>query len=122
MAKNNSFIDKLFQSEGYSQFYRKLMIYSLIAVAAGMALWIMNGQFGNPANICGFGCLAILFFLKSYEKPLWPHRLLWWGITILVMAALFMGSHWPGGRDMACVGSAAVLVAAVIGFVKKNNQ
>lgn len=117
----NTFFDDLVQSKGYRSFSRKMMAYSLIAVACGVALWIFQGRFSNPATVCGFGCLSVMFFLKSFEKPRWDYRLLWWGIVVLTIAALFLGAHWAGGRQMAYLG-AALVVSGALAIVRKQNQ
>ena len=120
--KHSGYFEQLVQSEGYVRFSRKLMIYSLIVLLLGIVLWAIQGQFSNPAVVCGLGCISVLFFLKSFEKPLWSHRLLWWGLAVLILAALFLGAHWPGSLNFAVCGAALVIVAAVLTFVNKQNQ
>ena len=117
------------------KFVGYLAIMGGVLLLAALAFSLMGVHYNDALLIVGFGTLALVAFLLGYvfptdaAAPMAPIRdfamkLLGWSLAVVLMGALFVLMHWPGGKTMLLAGGISLAVAAIAWlfyFVRRNG-
>ncbi len=148
-----SWLNNLVESPGYKTFTNRLRIMASIAALCGLVgQFLLHVESMSVFMIVGFGTLAIVFFLKAYERPkslldnfedtenqplqpvgFWAskafanysQKLFGWGVAVLIIGLLFFLEHWPGWQSMLRMGLPSGILGVVFKLISnkaRNNR
>lgn len=152
-SHRESLSDNVGENQGYSQFMKWLHIAALVVTVIGLVgRYLFHSGSMSLFVMLGMGTLALVYFLKAYERPknlseckendenqpvqsvsffassafaFFAQHLYGWSMAVLICGLLFFLQHWPGGRIMTAVGVLVVVIAVVlkiIGNKARNNS
>ena len=117
------------------RFMKQVAVMGGVLLLVALVLKLAGVHYNDALLIVGFGTLALVAFLLGYVFPTdaaapmaqirdFAMKLLGWSLAVVLMGALFVLMHWPGGKTMLLAGGISLAVAAIAWlfyFVRRNG-
>ena len=149
-TRRESLSDNVVKSQGYSQFMKRLHIVALVVTVIGLVgRYLFHSGSMSLFVMLGMGTLALVYFLKAYERPknlseckendenqpvqsvsffassafaFFAQKLFGWSMAVLICGLLFFIQHWPGWQMMVILGVFVVVISITFKLIGKNAR
>lgn len=149
-SHRESLSDNVGENQGYSQFMKWLHIAALVVTVIGLVgRYLFHSSSMSLFVIIGMGTLALVYFLKAYERPknlsecseneenqpvqsasfwssrafaIFSQKLFGWSMAVLICGLLFFLQHWPGWQTMVILGVFVVVISVAFKLIGNNAR